>query len=183
MKTASILALTLFLAAGFGLSACSRSDSVEAAREPGTPDRVNTFNDTDKIFIDYAAGMHAGEIRLAELAKQKSTREDIKAYADDVIETHKDALEKLSDTTGDNRSLETTKPSDDTQHHADYLSALSGSEFDGEFIALMIADHKDAASTFRNPFVTVENNKLKDYMQDMAPGLEEEQHDAEKLKQ
>jgi len=76
MKTASISMLSLMLIAGLGLSACNRSETVEASREPAAADRPNNFTSEDKMFIDYAAGMHAGEIMLAELAKQKSSRDE-----------------------------------------------------------------------------------------------------------
>src|SRR6185369_3266077 len=139
MKTASILMLSLILASGFGLSACSRPDTVEASREPAAADRLNNFTADDKLFIDYAAGMHAGEIKMAELAKQKSSRDDIKNYADAVIDSHTDALRRLSDATGEKRTRENTDASLDTRDHSKYLSSLSGAQFDREFIALMIA--------------------------------------------
>jgi putative membrane protein len=181
MKTASILMLSLVLAAGFGLNACSRSENVEASREPAA-DRPNNLTADDKMFIDYAAGMHAGEVMLAELAKQKSSTDDIKSYADAVIDSHTDALKRLEDATGEDRTSGNTSASDDTKSHADYLTTLSGAQFDREFIALMIADHKDAAGTFQAPFVTVQNNDLKNYMRDTASDLEENLHAAEKLK-
>jgi len=182
MKTASILMLSLILTAGLGPSACSRSEKVEASREPAAADRPNNFTPDDKMFIDYAAEMHDGEIMLAELAKEKSSRDDIKSYADSVIDTHTQALKRLSDATRQDRTVQNTNASEDTKWHFHYLSPLSGAQFDREFIALMIADHKDAASTFQTPFVTVQNNDLKSYMRDSVSDLEENLHAAEKLK-
>ena len=183
MRSVSIVVLSLLLAAGIGLSACTRSgDKVEAAREPGDVNSSNTLTADDKEFIEYASEMHAGEIKLAELAKQKSSRDDIKDYADAVIDSHTDALERLSKDTGQNLTLKNTNASFDTQRHADYLSPLSGPEFDREFIALMIADHKDAASTFKTPYVDVQNRGLKSYMSDTVPALEKDLKSAEKLK-
>jgi uncharacterized protein (DUF305 family) len=84
-RSVSILVLSLILATGFWLSACSRSDSVEAAREPDAVDLSNNLTAEDKEFIEYATEMHAGEIKLAQLAQQKSLNDDIKDYADAVI--------------------------------------------------------------------------------------------------
>jgi putative membrane protein len=182
MKILSMLIFSLILAAGFGLSACSRSDSVEAAREADAVDRPNNLTADDEEFIKYAAEMHAGEIKLAQLAMQKSLRDDIKDYANAVVASHSDALTKLSDWTGQNRMVENRTASLDTKRHEDYLLPLSGEQFDREFIALMIADHKDAASTFKTPFVAVQNNELKSYMKDVLPALEDNLSAAEKLK-
>jgi putative membrane protein len=181
-RSVSILVLSLILAAGFGLSACSRSDSVEAAREPDAVDRSNNLTAEDKEFIEYAAEMHAGEIKLAQLAQQKSLNDDVKDYADAVIASHTDALKKLSDRTGQSRWVENKTISLDTKRHADYLLPLTGDQFDQEFIAVMIADHKDAASTFKAPYVEVQNKELKSYLNDTVPALEVNLNAAQKLK-
>jgi putative membrane protein len=182
MKSVSVVILSLILAAGFGLGACNRSNGVEAAREPDAVDRTNTLTADDKEFIEYASEMHAGEIQMAELVKQKTSREDIKDYAESVIDNHKDALEELSEAAGQKLTLQNTKASLDTERHTEYLQQLSGAEFDREFIALMIADHKDAASTFNEPFVDVQNKKLKSFMKEELPALEQNLSQAEKLK-
>jgi hypothetical protein len=77
----------------------------------------------------------------------------------------------LSDRTGQNRWVENKIISLDTKRHADYLLPLTD-QFDQEFIAVMIADHKDAASTFKAPYVEVQNKELKSYMKDTVPALE-----------
>ena len=185
MKTASILILSLaLLVAGVGASACNRSDRVEAAREPDrTNDRDVALSADEKDFTDYAAEMHVGEINLAELAKQKSTNDDVKIYADDIIAGHTHALEQLSEWTGQNRTRGTTKGSLDTKYHSQYLTPLSGNQFDREFIALMIADHKDAAETFRSQLNTTQNDDLKKYIRDALPMLESGLSDAQKVKE
>jgi len=189
MKTLSIVMLSLaLLAIGAGVTACERSDRVEAAREPdAVNDRSNdrsTFLSADeKEFTDYAAEMHVGEINMAQLAKQKSTNEDVKNYADEVIKGHSNALKQLSNRTGQNRTLETTQGSLDTKYHVQYLSPLRGANFDREFIALMIADHKDAAETFRAQLNTAQNAALKKYLNDALPTLENGLSDAQKVRE
>ncbi|HYR89202.1 MAG TPA: DUF4142 domain-containing protein [Terriglobia bacterium] len=185
MKTLSILILSLtLLALGVGASACNRSDRVEAARETDSVDnRSNVLSDDEKEFTDYAAEMHVGEIDLAQLAKQKSTNENVKNYADEVISGHSDALKRLSDRTGQNRTRETTVGSLDTKYHAKYLAPLSGAQFDQEFIALMIADHKDAAQTFQAQLNAAQNRELKKYLKDTLPTLENGLSNAEKVRE
>jgi putative membrane protein len=125
--------------------------------------------------------MHSGEIALAQLAKEKSSSDDIREYADVVITTHTDALKKLSDRTGENRTRDNTNPSSDTKNHMAYLKPLSGDQFDREFVVLMIADNQDAANTLKQPFVTVQNSELRNYMNDVVPSLESNVNKAKKL--
>ena len=183
MKTLFSLIFALVFLVGFGLTACQRSDNVEAARETiAGRDRSSSFTEDDKDFIDYAAEMHAGEIKLAELAKQKSSNEDIKEYADVVIASHTDALKELSDRTGQDRTPQTTTVSLDTEGHAKYLSPLSGAKFDQEFIALMIADHKSAASAFQDHVSVTQNKELTGYLNAVQPSLDNDLSKAEEVR-
>jgi len=167
----------------FALAACQRSDGVEAGPETDSVnDRSISLTPAEKDFIDYAAAMHAGEIKLAQLAKQKSSSEDIKEYADVVIASHTDALKELSDRAGQDRTLETTTASMDTQNHAKYLSPLSGAKFDQEFIALMIADHKNAESTFTDEVSVNQNKDLAWYIREVLPSLESDLSKAEEVR-
>jgi putative membrane protein len=180
MKTTSILLFSLCLAVGFGLSACERSERVEAARETDSVnDAARNFSEDERFFTEYAGGMHAGEIELAKMAKDKSSNEQIKDYADAVIDSHSDALKELSDVTGQDGTPEASL---DTKDHAEYLSPMSGAQFDREFIALMIADHQDASTVFKETLGTAQNKGLKNYLDSALPRLEKDLSEARKLK-
>lgn len=182
MKTLYALLISLILAAGFGLAACQRPDKVEAAGEPdATRDRATALTPDLKEFTDYAAEMHSGEIMLAQFAKQESSSNDVKNYANAVINTHTEALEDLSNQTEQTRTSQATAASTDTQRHADYLSPLTGATFDREFIDLMIADHKDAVNTFKAQLDVSKNRPLMSYMKVVVPKLENRLREAERI--
>ena len=168
------LALIVFLSA-FGLSACNRTDRVEAAREPDTVDNRNVMTDDDKDFVTYASEMHNGEIGMAQQAKQKSRNDDVRSYADAVIKLHSDALKDLSHDLGS----QSKEASWDTKSHMDELGRMSGAQFDQRFIDLMIADHKSASETFREETGATQNDNLKDYVKDALPRLEKGLHEAQ----
>jgi uncharacterized protein (DUF305 family) len=63
------------------------------------------------------------------------------------------------------------------------LSPLSGAKFDQEFIALMIADHKDAANTFSDQLGKVQNKELSSYMKEVQPSLEKSLSEAQEVQQ
>jgi len=151
------------------MNACSRTDRVEAAREPdAVPDQRNVLTDEDKDFLVYTAEMHTGEIGMAKQAKQKSTNAEVRSYADSVIQSHSDALKRLSREIGS----PSNEASWDTRSHMNDLGTMSGSQFDQEFMDLMIADHKSASETFRQEINSVQNKDLKSYLQETLPGLE-----------
>jgi putative membrane protein len=176
-KRALMFSMTILLSV-FGFTACQRDEGVEAAREPAsTADRQSVLSEDEKDFAEYASEMHAGEIEMAKQAKQKSTNEDVRDYADAVINTHSDALKDLSRDVGN----ESRKASLDTQSHVKYLAPLSGAQFDKEFVALMIADHQSATDTFREGVNFTHNKELKDYLQNTLSDLEKGLKDGQQL--
>src|SRR5262245_3299365 len=129
MKNKCLLTFALIVSlSAFGSSACNRSDRVEAARETDT-DR-NAMTNDDKDFIVYAAEMHNGEIAMAHQAKDKSTNQDVRSYADSVIKLHSDALKDLSENLGSQSS----QASLDTKSHMAELGRMSGTQFDQRFV-------------------------------------------------
>jgi putative membrane protein len=179
MKTIHIMTLALLLVAGMGLSACSdRTEDNEVGY--AMADDQRSLTEAEKQFVLYASEMHVGEIALAQQAKEKSTDDGVTKHADAVIKTHSDALEDLSDRLG--RSAEVSKTaSGDTQNHAEYLSPLSGSQFDKEFVDLMIADHQSAVETFNSEQSAVQSGDLKGYVKEAIPNLQARLDEARKL--
>jgi putative membrane protein len=178
MKNKIVLILFLIVLSSFGLTACDRSQRVEAARElESIYDREDILTDEEKDFATYTSEMHVGEIDMAKQAKQKSTNEDVRDYADSVIRAHSDALEDLSNNLG----VQSNEPSWDTKFHMQFLAALTGAQFDQQFITLMIADHRSASDTFREEINVTQNRAMKNYLKQVLPVLEKGQHDGEEV--
>lgn len=111
-------------------------------------------------FLSRAMEMNTAEIRMAELAVDKTQNPNIKNFAQMVIRDNNQALARLRNLR-DNRlassvagktdiDQKTTKSIADVtltpqdQQTLDRLSKLSGAEFDREFMNTMIQDHREA---------------------------------------
>jgi predicted outer membrane protein len=111
-------------------------------------------------FLSRAMEMNTAEIRMAELAVDKTQNPNIKTFAQMVIRDHNQALARLRNLR-DNRlassvagktdiDQKTTKSIADVtltpqdQQTLDRLSKLSGADFDREFMNTMIQDHREA---------------------------------------
>ena len=89
---------------------------------------------SDRSFLQHEAQGAAYELALAQLAAQKATREDIKAYAQHILADHDQAnaaLEQLAQSKG--VSLPKTLSNDDQTRLAG-LRNLQGHEFDRSFV-------------------------------------------------
>jgi putative membrane protein len=111
----------------------------------------------DKGFILAAAQGGMTEVKLGELAAQKGTRDDVKAFGQMMVKDHtaiNDDLKALAAQKG-----VALPDSLDAKHQGmvDKMTALTGSEFDAAYIAGMIRDHKMDAKEFK-----AESAKTKD---------------------
>jgi putative membrane protein len=179
MKTIQVLILALVVVVGLG--ACSRSDRAETNPEGlAMVDDQNALTDAEKDFIEYASEMHTGEIAMAQQAKEKSTNDSVKAHADAVISTHTDALSTLSERIGRSARISKTA-SADTRNHMEFLSPLSGAQYDKQFVDLMVADHQSAVDTLRMEYEGTHNSNLQKYMKSTIASLAERLDDARNL--
>jgi putative membrane protein len=115
-------------------------------------------------FLSRAMEMNTAEVRMAELAMDKSQNPKIKDFAQMVIRDHSQALAKLrelrdmrlaSSVSGKpdidqkaTKSVADVSLTPQDQQMLDRLSKLSGTEFDREFMNTMIQDHREGIRVF-----------------------------------
>lgn len=98
-------------------------------------------------FAQNAAMAGMAEVKLGQLALEKSNNDDIKKFAQMMVDDHTKANDELK-SMAQSKSIEL--PTDIGKHQKDYdkLSKLSGTEFDKEYADGMVKDHKEVVSMF-----------------------------------
>src|SRR5438874_2915680 len=167
----------LFTIALFVLNACNRGRSVEAARE----DRPPSVTAAEQDFMKKATEANLSEINVARLAVQKSDNTDVKDYANMIQKDHTGALEDLTDLMKDKNVPEPKTLAADTQQDVTRMNALTGPEFDREFINKMVADHQKAVEMFRDEAAGAMNPDVKKYVENVLPKLEMHLDKAQRL--
>jgi predicted outer membrane protein len=117
-------------------------------------------------FLSRAAEMNAAEVQLGEMATSKTQSARVKDFAQMLVTDHKQALDKImelraertttnvSGTTDNRTSADTHRNAADfplvAEHQRTYqrLSALSGADFDREFINEMVRGHREGIRIF-----------------------------------
>jgi putative membrane protein len=127
----------------------------------------------DKDFIHAAALGGMTEVKLGQLAVQKGMRDDVKAFGQMMVKDHTAInadLKALAAQKG-----ETLPDSLDTKHQGmvDEMSALTGSEFDGAYIAVMITDHKEDAQNFKAEAAETKDADIKSFLDKSIPVVDE----------
>src|SRR6185369_11741453 len=146
-----VFALTTF-------SACNRGRTVEAAREEGPP-----ITRADQKFMMKAAQSDSAQMGMSRMALEKSANSDVKDFAHMIEMDHKAALDNLKDLMSKSGvQLSKGLPSE-LQRDIDRMNSLTGSEFDREFINMMVTDHQKAVEMFNDEESSTENADVKRY--------------------
>ena len=127
----------------------------------------------DKGFILAAAQGGMTEVKLGELAAQKGTRDDVKAFGQMMVKDHtaiNDDLKALAAQKG-----MTLPDSLDAKHQGmvDKMAALTGSEFDAAYVADMIKDHKMDAKEFKAESAKTKDADIKSFVDKSIPVVAE----------
>lgn len=123
----------------------------------------------DARFILAAAQGGMTEVKLGELAAQKGTRDDVKAFGQMMVKDHtaiNDNLKALAAQKG------MTLPERlDAKHQGtvDRMTALTGAEFDTAYVADMVKDHKMDAKEFKAESAQTKDTNIKDFVDKSIP--------------
>ena len=122
-------------------------------------------------FAQHAAMAGMAEVKLGQLALEKGSSEDVKKFAQMMIDDHTKANEELK-ALAQSKSIEL--PTDLGKHQKDYdkLAKLSGAEFDKEYIDGMVKDHKEVVALFEKEANKGDDPDTKAWAAKMLPALQ-----------
>jgi putative membrane protein len=169
-----VVIASLFFA---GLGACNRGRGVEAAHD----DRQITATPAEQDFMMKATQAHLSEIDMARLAMQRSQNSDVKDFANMIQSDHTNALEDLTDLMKDRGVSQPKALTPETKADIERMTALSGPEFDREFVNMMVADHQKGIEMFRDQASIAQNPDVKKYAENLLPTLEMHLEKSQKL--
>jgi len=128
---------------------------------------------SDRAFAREAAVGSMAEVDLGNLAKEKASSSDVKAFADRMVTDHSKANDELKQwALTNNVTLPTAL---DAKHKATHarLEKLSGAAFDKAYMRDMLSDHKTDVAKFKTESKSAKNGDLKDWAGKTLPTLED----------
>lgn len=172
MKSKSITRLTSTTLALCGMLALA-SHSAAAPKD--------TLDAADVKFVKTESAAGTAELKLAGLGVQKAERPDVKAFAEMLVADHTQANKELN-------ALAVEKGVDvsaviDPKHSEEFqkLEKAGKADFDKEFLAGMISDHKKCVSSFEAAAKDAKNNDVKAWAERMLPKIKEHLAKAKEL--
>ncbi|HEX2918603.1 MAG TPA: DUF4142 domain-containing protein [Edaphobacter sp.] len=152
----------------------SMMDSSGAPNE--TPQQMK-----DKMFIHQAIEGGLAEVALGNLAAQKSASDDVKAFGKRMVEDHMKMNQQLSQVADTIGARAPKKMGKDEQAEYDRLAALSGEDFDKEYITLMVKDHHKDLREMRIEARTTQDADLKAVLGEGTPIIRDHMVTADRI--
>jgi putative membrane protein len=193
-----IALLTFGFCASSGTAQSSRGSEMSSSRNTGSSGSESTLNHSEKHFIEKAGKGSKEEVALGELALQKSSNPDVKDFARQLINDHRQANAEFSQLaekggvsidfpewsrTGTSEQIDTSQFGSDvtSEHRYRELAGKSGSDFDKTFVKLMVDDHKKDIKEFQKEATDAADPAVRSFAANTVPKLQAHLDHAERL--
>ena len=103
----------------------------------------------DKMFLRKAAEGGIAEVKLGQLAAQKGSSEEVKAFGQKMVDDHTKLNAEIAQIADSMGVMLPKSINKEDQAEYEKLSALSGDDFDIEYLSFMVKDHHKDLHEFR----------------------------------
>ena len=171
-KKAAVLAGAVLLCGSMGLAQMNQPSTGPAGQTPGQNPAMDPqlngmqaagqASPMDKMFVAKAMQGGMAEVQLGQLTLQKSSDEQVKQFAQKMIDDHSrmiDQMKPVAQQLGVSVPNKVSKK--DTKTMAK-LEGLSGSAYDQAYIQDMVKDHKQDLSDFQTEASSGQDQTAKD---------------------
>jgi len=147
-----------------GMPQQPQQPSARTAGGPGAyPGVAPTSQDLgEKVFVTKAMEGDASEVQLGQLAQQKSQSDDVKQLAQKLVADHTQMDEKWLKPIAKQLGVSEPKgPSKKDKKMMEKLQGLSGSDFDTQYLTMMLKDHQQDLKDFQDEAKAAQDPNVK----------------------
>ena len=113
------------------------------------------------------------EVELGKLAAQKASRDDVKQFAQKMVDDHTKAGEQLKQVAAKENIQVADALDSKHQSRIDKLSKLSGPAFDRAYMSAMLSDHQKDVSEFRRMSASAKDDGVRTFAAKTLPTLQQ----------
>jgi putative membrane protein len=162
------IGVMVVLALALGVSAQQAEESAQAS---------------DPLFVHSAAQSNVYEIGAGRAAVQNAERQEVKEFAQMLIDEHTRATSQLITASEELGIQPVTDMAQSQQLKLNYLGTLQGAEFDAAFLKQQVLAHQEAISLFETASAMVQDQQLQAFIEETLPVLQEHLRMAQELSQ
>lgn len=170
---ASALVLSLLACESKRQDVASNDESIERAEDANDSTFTERTEEKDADFVVNAVTSNLAEIKIAQLAKNKSTNADVKAMATQLEEQHMKILNELKSYADKKGIAIPLQESDKDVREMNKLSEEPTDKFDEKWCDAMEDRHEKSIDKFESRLGKTEDPELKDWIIATLPGLKQ----------
>jgi putative membrane protein len=137
----------------------------------------------DQSFVREMMQSDAVEVQLGQLAQEKSQSDDVKQFAEKMVENRKRLDEQLAALAKQMDVSQPNGPDKKTKKEIEKMQALSGPQFDEEYIRTIEKAHEKDVKSFKQAAESSQNPNVQKTAQTDAPVIEQHLAAIQKLAQ
>lgn len=176
------LTLALFACAAFAASPpvlAQSKDTKESSAK--TEQKKAGLAGQDRKYFQEMAQANMAEIQTGKLAQQKSSSDEVKNFARQMVDDHSKLLEEQrSMAKAKNVSLP-KEPKKEHQSALKKMQDLSGAEFDRAYMQQMVKDHQQTLKVLQDAQKNAKDPQLKQAAEKAAPHVEKHLETAKQI--
>jgi putative membrane protein len=127
----------------------------------------------DIHFMVKAAQGGMAEVKMGQLATEKGSNPEVKAFGQKMIDDHTKANDQLKSIAQEQGVTLPTSLNGKDQATYDKLSNLAGAEFDKQYAKHMVADHQEDVKEFQKEANSGKDEKVKSFAAQTLPILQQ----------
>jgi putative membrane protein len=169
------------------LSVTACGNGYDRASNSGTPGAAGTSGRAglsmgERNFVQDQLNDGSREIQLGQLAEKHAASADVKQFASMMVQDHTRAGNKLEEVAR-RENVQADDSNKNTRDDIERLSKLSGTEFDKEYMNLMVKDHKDAVDALQDQAQNADNTEVKTWAAETLPRMKRHLEEAQQIEQ
>jgi putative membrane protein len=166
---------------GSGASGSQSGMSGSQSGMSGSGSSASRLSMGDDKFVRDATESSLAEIELGQLAQQKASSADVKAFGQRMVADHTQANSQLAPIASQKGVNLPTQPSAMHRAAANKLSKLSGADFDRAFMDQMVMDHQKVVAEFQRVAKGAKDPDVKSFASANLPEMQEHLQMAQQL--
>ncbi len=181
-RRASLALASLALVIGVAPVWAQSDGSSASSTTPALTSKTSSLTSGDRTFLLRAAADELFEFEMSRLAMERTTADDLKAYATKMVGMHTETQQQLNALAQSKGLVLPNTLGSMRQRELDRLQALSGEEFDREYFQRVgLRAHRQNIKLFRDASRLARDPDVRSWASKMAPAHEQHLADARSL--
>lgn len=172
MNKLKVSLLGTFTCAGMMMFAPVTAVAQDTSNQHMDAGTTKMMKSADGKFAMKAAEGGLAEVKMGQLAAQKATNPDVKAFGQQMVDDHTKANDNLKQVAASENMTLPTDVSPKEKAMYDKLSNMSGAAFDKAYVHDMVKDHEEDVKEFQKESTSGTDPKIKEFATTTLPILQ-----------